>query len=77
MFSTTVEVITPLCSKGMKKLVSITNLIGVQIELNFDNKGSVVETEVGGEPVATDINEMWNFVYTNGGWKVAGIEPLN
>lgn len=40
-------------------------------------KGTVVETEVGGEPVATNINEMWNFVYTNGGWKVAGIEPLN
>jgi hypothetical protein len=39
-------------------------------------KGTVVEKEANYEPVVTDVNEMWNFVYTDGGWKLAGLEQL-
>lgn len=39
-------------------------------------KGVIVEREEGQEPVNTEINEMWNFIYNNGSWKLAGIEQL-
>jgi hypothetical protein len=39
-------------------------------------KAHVVEGEPGQDGVDTPINELWNFVYSNGTWKLAGIDQL-
>jgi hypothetical protein len=39
-------------------------------------RGVVIEQEAGQAPVSTNINEMWNFIYTPSGWKIAGIQPV-